>query len=299
MSGSFIMVAPNGARKTRSDHPSLPITPAEVAQNARECLDAGATAIHLHARDANGHHTLDPQIYQTFIDACRDAVGDNLVIQITTEAVGVYTAVDQMASVRALRPQAVSLAIRELFAQPEGAGHEGAGPEHGRHERESEPSAFLREIAEWGCSPQFILYDAADAFRFAELVGNGVIPQKNPSAIFVLGRYLTPGEQTEPMDLVSFLNDWPKSWPWTLCAFGETEMRALTAAVCLGGHARIGFENNHHRSDGSVASNNAERVRSLATAMEAAGCQRLDLAATRSVSKPPPWFDFFVLGRFF
>ena len=55
----LIMVAPNGARKTKADHPALPITPAELAATASACLEAGAAAIHLHVRDRDGGHTLE------------------------------------------------------------------------------------------------------------------------------------------------------------------------------------------------------------------------------------------------
>jgi uncharacterized protein (DUF849 family) len=189
-----------------------------------------------------------------------------MVLQITTEAVGLYRPDEQMASVRALRPSAVSLAVREII--PDQASEETA-------------EVFLREIAEWGCSPQYILYDAADAFRFAELIGHGVIPQQHPHAIFVLGRYLKPGEETKPGVLNEFLCDWPESWPWTVCAFGAAETRALAAAVALGGHARVGFENNTLNADGMVAQTNAERVFKLRQAIESFGVRPMDIGETR------------------
>ena len=82
--------APNGARKTKADHPALPITPKELAATASDCLDAGASMIHLHVRDAQGRHSLDAELYRTAMSAIRRAVGDQLVIQVTSEAAGVY-----------------------------------------------------------------------------------------------------------------------------------------------------------------------------------------------------------------
>ncbi len=49
-----IAVAPNGARKSKADHPRLPLTPSELAECAQDCLDAGASMLHLHVRDAAG-----------------------------------------------------------------------------------------------------------------------------------------------------------------------------------------------------------------------------------------------------
>jgi len=100
-----IAVAPNGARKTHADHPALPITPDELAACARQCVDAGAAMLHLHVRRPDGTHSLEPDDYRPAVAAVQQAVGDALVLQITTEAVGIYTPAQQMASVRALQPE--------------------------------------------------------------------------------------------------------------------------------------------------------------------------------------------------
>ncbi|NBB83711.1 MAG: hypothetical protein GVY28_09935, partial [Alphaproteobacteria bacterium] len=63
----LLMVAPNGARKTKADHPALPIGPAELAATAVACRDAGAAAIHLHVRDEAGGHSLDAGRYREAI----------------------------------------------------------------------------------------------------------------------------------------------------------------------------------------------------------------------------------------
>ena len=59
-----IAVAPNGARKTKKDHPALPIEPREFAIEAASCIEKGAAMIHLHVRDASGGHSLDAGGYQ-------------------------------------------------------------------------------------------------------------------------------------------------------------------------------------------------------------------------------------------
>ena len=110
----MIAVAPNGARRQKADHQALPITPAELAETAVECQDAGASMIHLHVRDDQGGHLLDAQAYRVATAAVRDAVGPDMIIQVTTEAVGIYSVDEQIAVVQELKPEAVSLAVREL-----------------------------------------------------------------------------------------------------------------------------------------------------------------------------------------
>ena len=110
----MIAVAPNGARKTKQDHPALPTSAQELAATARECREAGACMIHLHVRDKKNGHTLDPILYEEAIRAIRNEVKDGLILQITTEAVGIYNAGEQIEVVKAVRPEAASIALREF-----------------------------------------------------------------------------------------------------------------------------------------------------------------------------------------
>jgi uncharacterized protein (DUF849 family) len=157
----ILAVAPNGARKTKADHPALPMTPGEIAREAARSVEAGAAMIHLHVRDASGGHSLDPETYRDAIAAVRRETGDRLIVQVTSEAVGRYSAAEQMAMVRALKPEAVSLALKEIL--PEGA-------------EEAPVAGFLAWVAREEILPQFILYDAAELARFGELVARGIIP---------------------------------------------------------------------------------------------------------------------------
>src|SRR5205807_8648567 len=80
----IVTVAPNGAYKQRGDHPALPLTARELADTARRCLAAGAAMMHLHVRDAQGRHSLDVETYREALAAVRGAVGDEMVLQVTS-----------------------------------------------------------------------------------------------------------------------------------------------------------------------------------------------------------------------
>ena len=138
-----LAVAPNGARKSKNDHPALPMTAPEIARCAAECVEAGATMIHLHVRNRQGRHILDAGAYREAITAVRREVGERLVIQVTTEAIGLYRPEQQMSVVRDLHPEAVSLSLGELLPDP-------------THEK---PAAeFLTWLRDEGILSQFILY---------------------------------------------------------------------------------------------------------------------------------------------
>lgn len=246
----MIAVAPNGARKRKADHPAIPLTPEELAIDAAACADAGASMIHLHVRDDDGGHSLDPVRYETASAAIRDAVGDRLIIQITTEAVGLYGRAEQMDSVRAVVPEAVSTAIRELV------------PDEGA---EAEAREFFAWAADAGIRVQYILYDASDVRRFIDLRERGILPGGHCAVLYVLGRYAAD-RRSVPRDLLPFLqaaHGCDDEWYWSVCAFGPLESACALTAAGLGGHVRVGLENNSLLNDGSLAPDNAALVRQV------------------------------------
>ena len=261
-------MAPNGARKTKADHPALPITPADLAYEAAACLEIGASMFHLHVRDSEDRHTLDADAYRAAIKAIREAVGDSLVIQVTSEAVGLYRPAEQMAMVRDVRPEAVSLAVREIIADTTA---------------EPEAATFLAWLYAERIQPQYILYSADDILRFQDLRKRGVIPGENPFVLYVLGRY-TKGQTSEPSDLLEFLSvDGARDVPWSMCAFGPKESACGLAAASLGGHARLGFENNMLLATGEKAANNAGLIQQMVQGLQMIGRPLANASHVRSM----------------
>ena len=111
---TIIMVAPNGARKVKTDHPAVPVTIDETIVTAKECHAAGASILLAHVRDDDGKHLLDAGLYRQLLDGLRQEVPEMLV-QITTEAVGIYTPEQQADLVFALKPDFVSVGFREMI----------------------------------------------------------------------------------------------------------------------------------------------------------------------------------------
>ncbi|MCW5773123.1 MAG: 3-keto-5-aminohexanoate cleavage protein [Rhodospirillaceae bacterium] len=271
----IVGVAPNGARKTKADHPALPLTVDDIVRTAAACRDAGAAFIHLHIRDKAGKHLLDAEIYRAVTAAIRREVGDSLIVQITTESVGIYLPGYQMAMVREARPEACSLAIREIV--PNAAA-------------ERDAAAFFAWMAAEGVQPQYILYTADEVRRFADLRARGIVPAGPPFVIYVLGRY-SAGQVSDPLDLAPFLVPAERDWHWGVCAFGAKEGAvALTAAV-LGGHSRVGFENNLLLGDGRIAPDNAALVAQACAGATAIGRSVADAATARALLAAPPRRD--------
>ena len=259
------LCCPNGARRGKGDHARIPLTAAELAAEAEAVADAGAHALHLHVRDADGKHSLDAKIYRQALDAIRARVGERLVVQVTTESVGIYAPEQQMAVIRELVPPCASVAIRELIREP---AHEQVAAE------------FFAWGHKAGVGLQFIVYESAEVVRLAKLQASGVVPIDKPHALFVLGR---KDGMSNPRDLLPFVNAWPAAWPWTACAFGRTEPLCLAAAVALGGHVRVGFENNLLAPDGTAARDNAAAVANILQLIACTGRPAASAAQARSL----------------
>jgi 3-keto-5-aminohexanoate cleavage enzyme len=240
----IITVAPNGAYKQAADHPALPLTAESLARTAKRTLDAGAAMLHLHVRDAQGRHSLDVETYREALRTVHNSVGDALVLQVTSEAARAYEAEAQMAMVRALAPEAVSVALRELDQPAIG-------------------TAGLAEFFGWLAArrimTQVILYDVTDLHRWQRLRAEGVIADAPWFLLFVLGRY-SATQTSSPLDLLPFIQAHTGAEPWAMCAFGAAEHACATAAAALGGHVRVGFENNLYLRDGAIAPDNAALV---------------------------------------
>jgi uncharacterized protein (DUF849 family) len=258
-----IMSAPNGARRNHADHPALPMTAEESASDAVMLLDAGVSVLHLHVRDDNGRHTLDADRYRQAIDAIRDSVGNELVIQVTTEAVGQYTSEQQMDVVRELKPEAVSIALREIC--PVGSDESAA----------ADFFAWMRDARIW---PQVILYSVEDVTRFDGLRRRGVFADEAPFAMFVLGNYADSIAGTvADLDGLMAVTD-SNAYPWAVCCFGQEENAVMCAATLREGHVRLGFENNLVLPGGEIARDNAALIREY-TASSAASARRPASAA--------------------
>lgn len=242
----IIMVAPNGARKTKSDHDSLPVSIEDTVDEALACFEAGASALHAHVRGKQDEHVLDAGLYRELIAEMTTRV-PRMLVQITSEAIGIYTPEQQVACIQAVRPRMVSMVLKEIssgFERPK----------------------FAQDFFAW-CDDnqvqvQHIVFSAEEFARFLDYREHGIIPSAHSCVLFVLGRY-NVDFQSDPADLEPFLQHDLDGLDWFTCAFGRREQECVLAAIEAGSNARVGFENNLFLPDGTLADNTAALVGSL------------------------------------
>lgn len=248
-----LMVAPNGARRGKVDHPALPVTDDEIVETAIACQKAGADGIHLHIRDGSGSHLLDAGRYRELLDRLGEQV-PGMYLQVTSEAAGRYDAQAQRAMMRSLKPAYVSVALREMVRRPE-------------------DWPATRDFFHWAMENdveiQHILYSPPEVETFAHAVAQGRIPGEQLAIQFVQGSYASGARDSIEIEeyLKRLAPIGAAEIDWMVCAFGPEETASLVRAAELGGKARVGFENSLWHSNGAIARDNAARVREVAAAL--------------------------------
>jgi len=243
----LLAVAPNGARKLKTDHPHIPLSSGDIAVTAKDCLVAGASMIHLHVRNAGNTHSLSAELYKQAISKTQKATYGGIFIQVTSEAVGIYSAEQQFEMIHTLKPAAVSIGIREI-----------------RHMDEQIISQHFNFMRDAGISPQLILYNRHDLAMYYDWLDSGVIPGIAYPLLLVIGKNVAEGSFDNHILNPEFTEQLRAS-SWMVCAFGENEYKAGKLAAKLGGHIRVGFENNCILEDGTTANSNAELITQMAT----------------------------------
>ena len=250
MRDAIIMAAPNGARKTKADHATLPVSINDTVSEAALCHAAGASALHAHVRGSQDEHLLDVGLYRELLQEMATRVPDMLV-QVTSEAVGIYTSAQQVECIKALNPQMASMALREIssdFTEPE----------------------YTRQFFAWCLQNdvhiQHIVYSAEELQKFLDYRDAGIIPASHRCILFVLGRYRADF-QSQVDDLTPFLQHDLDALDWFVCAFGHQEQQSARV------HPRIGFENNLYLPNGELAENTAELVSSLVETLAERECR--------------------------
>jgi 3-keto-5-aminohexanoate cleavage enzyme len=247
----ILTCAITGAETSREKQPALPITPAEQALAAEEAVAAGARVVHLHVREDDGTPSQRPERFQESIAAIRKRVPD-VIIQISTGG-AVGESIENRARPLALKPEMASLNVGTLnFGEEVFWNH----PKDVR--------ALAQKMKEQGVVPELEIYEAGMLEQVFRLRKEGVIG--DPMNIqFVLG--VPGGMSGDPKNLMHLISLLPPGVHWGVAGIGRYQLPLAVQAIVLGGHVRVGLEDNIFYHKGVLARSNAElvaRVRRIA-----------------------------------
>ncbi len=243
-----------GAELTKEIYPNLPVTPDELAEASESAVKAGATIIHLHVRDEEGNPSQRVDIFEDVSKKIRERC-DCILQYSTGGAVG--TAVEKRCAPLKLKPEMGTLSM--------GTMNFGADVfENTEH--------IIKEIAkalqENKIMPELEVFDYGMMDTLERFVKKGFIPKRH-HVDFVLG--IPGGMMGNGSDLVALVNRLKPGQNWTAAGIGRFQLPLLTHAIAMGGHIRVGLEDNFYYRKGEMAKDNAqliERMVRIATELD-------------------------------
>jgi len=273
----FIVTASlTGAIHTPTMSPYLPITPDELAEEARRASEAGAAVVHVHARNPEtGQPSADSNLFGKILAKIKDS--SNAVICTTTGGGFGMTVEQRVSVVKTYSPELASLnagslnfALHPILDKIKEFKYDWEPQYLEMSEDFIFPNTFktLREFSQFfakeNTKPEFEIYDAGMLNNLAFLLKQGNI--KKPVYLqFVLG--ILGGMQATVNNLV-FLHNSAKEiigndFIWSVCAAGKAQFKMCNAALLMGGSARVGLEDNLYLEKGVMAKSNGEQVEKI------------------------------------
>ncbi|MBN2658882.1 MAG: 3-keto-5-aminohexanoate cleavage protein [Spirochaetales bacterium] len=244
-----------GAETTREHNPNLPLTPGELADAAYEAWKAGAAIIHLHVRDEEGKATQDMETFRKTIGLIREKC--DVIVEVTTGgAVGMTD--DERLEVVSLNPEMASL----------DCGTMNFGDDYILNTLPV-MKKFAIAMKERDIRPTLECFDLSHVYAAQMLVGEGLVEAPYHFS-FVLG---VPGGVRYDVETLDFMvRRIPAEADWTIIGIGgKASLQAHYGALSLGGHLRVGFEDNVYFSKGVLAESNAQLVERAVRIIQEAG----------------------------
>lgn len=256
---TILTVAVTGNLTTPQQHPGLPCTPEQIANASLESAKAGAAIAHIHVRYPDGRPSMELDHYREVVERIRDKNSD-LIINLTTGLGGRFVPskedpkiagpgtsivhpLRRVEHIVALKPDIATLDLNTMWS---GTAAVINTPDN--------VTIMANEIYKAGSKPELEVFDSGDIQLANVLLDQGVLTSPPLFQIVMGVRY---GFVATPQTLIYAQSLLPKDAEWAAFGVGRWEYPMLTQAWCLGGHVRVGLEDNIYIEKGVLAPSNA------------------------------------------
>ncbi len=271
----IISCAVTGAADSKGANPAVPVTPEEIANEAIAANKAGAAIAHIHVRNVEtGKASMDTKLYKEVVDRIRDS-GSPVIINLTTGPGGRFspdrddpmkaapgsvmkTAVERVAHVVENKPDICSLDIATM--------NFGDRPMVNAPDMLGEMAVLIQEA---GVKPELEVFDTGHVRLANHMLETGAIKDDKPLYQLCLGIPWGAPANAETMMLMRDML--PAGANWASFGISRFEFPMVASAVLLGGHCRVGLEDNLYIARGELASGNAQLVERAAQIIESTG----------------------------
>lgn len=239
----IIQVAVTGGEVTKEQQPYLSLTPDEIAEDVYQCYLAGASIAHVHARDPEGNPTQDIEVYRQIKEKIEEKC--NIIFQPSTGG-SVWHTFEQRIQPVELKPEMATL----------DCGTTNFGDDVFMNSPEMIDKFAIR-MNELGVKPEMEVFERGMIENAKKLVKRGLLQGPLHFDIVLGVPGASPGELD---DLIHMVRQLPSDSTWTVAGIGRAELPLAVHAILMGGHVRVGFEDNIYYSKGVLATSNRQLV---------------------------------------
>lgn len=269
----IITAAICGAEVTKEHNPAVPYTVEEMVREAKSAYDAGAAVLHVHVREDDGTPTQSKARYKEVMDAILRELPDVIIIPSTGGAVG-------MSAEERLQPTELMPEMATLDCGTVNFGDEVF--------ENTLPMmrAFGKRMLENNIKPEYECFDMGHLEAALQMARRGEAPRHPMQFNFVLG---VPGASSASVsNLLWLVNALPEGSTWTATGIGRHEFTLAAHAIAMGGHVRVGFEDNLYLSKGVLAKSNGELVAKVVRIAKELGREIATSDEAREILSLPP-----------
>jgi 3-keto-5-aminohexanoate cleavage enzyme len=279
---TIITAALTGVLTTRQQSPAIPYTPAEIAAEARRSVEAGASIVHIHARQDDGRPAFDVETYARIDEEVKKRCPD-VIINYSTGAIGIERET-RIHHIRALRPDMAALNMGSMNYAIYSRQHKTFYHDHVFANPFQDIQYFLEAMNEAGTRPEMECFDAGHINNAQPLIDMGVL---RPPYQFSLIMGVLGGIPASTKTLVQQVDLLPPGSFWQVIGVSRKQWPLVAAAVSMGGNIRVGLEDNLYLPDGALAKSNGELVAKAAELVHLVGGQVASIAETRAMLQLP------------
>ena len=271
---TIITVACTGAWPKKENNPNVPMTPQETADDVYDCWLAGAAVAHLHMRDDEGNGTMSADKFRETVTLLREQHPDcDIVLNLTTSGDLYATDETRQAHLEELRPEMGSYDCGSMNWL-----HSGLFINSPK---------FLEELGknmqEWGVKPEIEAFDPGMIGNAAYYLKRGVLKAPLHFQMCMGCANGIPGSTKNLLFMVETMNQLCPGSTWSAFGVGHSAMEILYATVALGGHIRVGMEDNVMYSKGVLAESNRQFVERAARVIREFGNEVATPADAREI----------------
>lgn len=273
----IINVALTGNYSMKSANPNVPYTPEEIAEDVRRCFDAGATVFHIHAREADGKPSCRRELYEDILAKVKKRCPD--AITCATTSGRVFKSFEERSAVLGMsgesKPDFASLSLGSMNFPTEPSVNSPDMIE-----------ALASKMMEKGIRPELEAFETGMVNHAAYLLRKGILKGPLHFNLFFGLPGTMPGRM---VDIVHQVSSLPSGSTWCAAGGGRFQLPVNAAAILMGGHVRVGLEDNlYYDNEKTIPATNEMLVQRVV---------RLAKELGRPIAKPEEARELLGLGK--